>query len=147
MTSTGDAPKLPASPPSAIVLDHVTVTVADLVPSQAFYDAALTPLGLSSAVEYLDPEDEDEVGIEAVGYAGADGRVVLWLVAGAVPTTGLHLAFHAADDGLVRAMHDRAVAAGARVHSPPRRWQLYRPGRYSATVVDPAGNLIEAVAG
>jgi catechol 2,3-dioxygenase-like lactoylglutathione lyase family enzyme len=143
MTSTdGPAPR-----PPAIVLDHVTLTVDDLVAAQRFYDDALGPLAIVRAVDYLDPEDEDEVGTEAVGYAGGDDRVVLWLVVGPTPTSGLHLAFRARDQGAVRDFFAAGCAAGGNPHTSPRPWQIYRPGRFSAMVADPAGNLIEAVCG
>ncbi|MCW2530241.1 MAG: lactoylglutathione lyase protein [Pseudonocardiales bacterium] len=143
MTSTDE----PAPRPSAIVLDHVTVTVSDLTAGQHFYDAALEPLGILRAADYLDPEDEDEVGTEAVGYAGGDDRVVLWLVVGSLPTTGLHLAFRADDQAAVQNFFSAGCAAGGSAHTSPRPWQVYRPGIFSAMIADPAGNLIEAVCG
>lgn len=133
-------------PAHRIVLDHLTVTVADLDVSAAFWDAALAPLGVVRVVDYLDPEDEDEVGVEAVGYAGADERVVLWLVAGPHPTTGLHVAVTAADADAVRAFHAAAVAAGGMERRPPRGWEIYRPGEFGAMVAAPDGTLVEAVA-
>lgn len=123
-------------------LDHVTLTVADLAAATAFYDAVLAPLGLSRLVDYEDPEDEDEAGIEAVGY-GVDA-VELWLVVGAQVTTGLHLAFSAANRAAVEAAHADAVVAGAVSEHAPRGWQIYRPGRYAAMLRDPAGNIVEA---
>ena len=141
MTSTD-----PAAPrPPAILLDHVTITVSHLPASQAFYDAALAPLGLARVVDYLDPEDQEEVGTEAVGYGGSADEIVLWLVVDATPTSGVHLAFRARDENVVRSFFDEACAAGAIAHTPPRPWQIYRPGRFSAMVTDPGGNLVEAV--
>jgi hypothetical protein len=46
----------------------------------------------------------------------------------------------------VETFHAAALAAGGRGHGAPRRWTLYRRGEFNAIVVDPAGNLIEAVA-
>ena len=128
----------------SILLDHITLTVPDLTTAQLFYDAALTPLALSRVVEYLDPEDEDEVGVEAVGYAGPDEHVILWLVVGAQATQGVHLSFRANDTQAVKAFFDAAVHAGGRRYQSPRPWQIYRPGAFAAMVVDPYGNIIEA---
>ena len=126
-------------------LDHVTVTVSDLPASQAVYGAALGPLGLSRVVDYLDPEDEDEAGVEAVGYGPADGPAQLWLVAGEPATTGAHLAFRAADVAAVDAFFADGHAAGGRVRQAPRGWAIYRAGLISAMLVDPDGNVLEAV--
>ena len=126
-------------------LDHVTVTVSDLAASQAIYGAALAPLGLVRVVDYLDPEDEDEVGVEAVAYGPTDGPAQVWLVAGAPVTSGAHLAFRAADVAAVDAFFDDGRAAGGRVRQAPRGWAIYRAGLISAMLVDPDGNVLEAV--
>ena len=127
-------------------LDHVTVTVSDLAISQTFYDAALSPLGLTRIVDYLDPEDEDEVGVEAVGYGTAGGPARLWLVAGYPATTGVHMAFRAADLISVDTFFADGHAAGGQVRQAPRPWAIYRPGLVTAMLVDPDGNVVEAVA-
>lgn len=126
-------------------LDHVTVTAIDLDRSRRIYDAALAPLGLHGVVDYVDPEDEDEAGVEAVGYAAEDARIVLWLVAGARPTANLHVALRAPDEGTVRAFFAAATGAGATVARRPRSGSTYRAGgAFSAMVADPDGNIIEA---
>ncbi len=130
-----------ARPPGA-GLDHVTLTVTDLTAATAFYDCVLAGLGVSRLVDYEDPEDEDEAGVEAVGY-GVDA-VQLWLVVGAPATTGLHLAFSAANRAAVDTAYAEAVAAGAASEHAPRGWQIYRRGRYAAMLRDPAGNIVEA---
>ena len=127
-------------------LDHVTLTVADLPAAQAFYDAALEPLALTRIVDYLDPEDEDEAGVEAVGYGPADGAARLWLVAGAPATTGAHVALRAGDATAVDAFFVAGRAAGGRVRQVPRAWAIYRPGPVTAMLLDPDGNVVEAVA-
>lgn len=131
---------------TTVGLDHLTLTVADLGRAQQFYDAALAPLGWRRLVDYLDPEDEDEAGVEAVGYGGSDGSVLLWIVVGDVATTGLHLSLRAPDADAVRAFFAAATSAGATPHQSPRRWQIYRPGTFTATVGDEHGNLVEATA-
>ncbi len=127
------------------MIDHVTVTAGDLAASTAFYDAALVPLGLRRVVDYVDPEDEAEGGIEAVGYGAPTGAATVWVVAGPAPTTGLHLALRAVDAAAVEAFFAAALAAGGRPAQPPRRWEIYRPGYFGAMVADPDGNLIEAL--
>ena len=139
---------LPAAPDvvGADGLDHVTLTVSDLPRSQAFYDAALEPLALTRVVDYLDPEDEDEAGVEAVGYGPREATARLWLVAGTPPTTGAHVALRAVDADAVEAFFAAGRAAGGRVRQMPRPWAIYRPGVVTAMLVDPDGNVVEAVA-
>ena len=139
---------LPAAPDAvgADGLDHVTLTVSDLPRSQTFYDAALEPLALTRVVDYLDPEDEDEAGVEAVGYGPRDAAARLWLVAGTPATTGAHGALRAAGSGAVEAFFAAGRDAGGRVRQVPRPWAIYRPGLVTAMLVDPDGNVVEAIA-
>jgi len=109
------------------LLDHVHVRVADLGASRRFYEGALAPLGVPvRAGEHAFAADEL--------YVSTDGP----------RTTGLHLAFQAADRDLVQRFYDAALAAGGRDNGPPGE-RTYHPGYYSAFVLDPDGNNIEAV--
>ena len=71
---------------------------------------------------------------------------MLWVAAGAGPTTGLHLAFRAGSAAQVEAFHAAALAAGGTSHDAPRRWPIFRRGEFNAIVADPDGNLVEAIA-
>jgi len=135
-------------------IDHVTITVADLARSAAFYDAALGALGLRRTVE-LGDEEEDDAAVEAIAWGepeqgepehGEPVRAALWLVAGTRPTSGLHVCLRARTRADVEAFHAAALAAGGRSHDAPRRWPIFRAGEFNAIVLDPDGNLIEAVA-
>jgi catechol 2,3-dioxygenase-like lactoylglutathione lyase family enzyme len=127
------------------VLDHVTVTAADFEAMLRFYDAALTAVGFVRLVELVD-EEEDEAVVEAAAWGPAGGRGVVWLVAGATPTTGLHLQLRADSPADVETFHGTAVEAGGTEHAAPRRWAIYRRGEFNAIVRDPQDNLIEVVA-
>lgn len=122
----------------------MTITAADFPASLAFYDAALGALGLARVLEFGD-EEEDDADVEAAGW-GAGDSAVLWLVAGAVPTSGLHVSLRAHNRADVEAFHAAALAHGGRSHDAPRRWAIYRRGQFNAVVADPDGNLLEAVA-
>jgi catechol 2,3-dioxygenase-like lactoylglutathione lyase family enzyme len=126
------------------VLDHVTLTVADLSASLRFYDAVLAPLGLERLQE-LGDEEEDDPALEVAAY-GSGESAALWLVAGAAPSTGVHLAFRAASAEAVEAFHAAALAGGGASHDAPRRWPIFRRGEFNAIVRDPDGNLVEAIA-
>src|SRR5436309_1074513 len=122
-------------------LRHVTLTVADLARSLAFYDAALQPLGLQRRAQYADEEEDPaEVPLEAVGFGTSGDEALLWLVAGAAETSAVHLAFGASSRAAVDAFHAAALAHGGQSRQPPRRWENYRPGYYGTIVTDPTGH-------
>ncbi len=124
------------------VLTHVTVSARDFAASLAFYDAALAALGLDRLAEFGD-EEESDAPVEAAAWGG--DQPVLWLVQGA-PTQHVHIAFAAPDRSAVDAFHAAALAAGGTSSAAPRRWVIYRRGRYGAIVRDPDGNLVEVTA-
>lgn len=130
------------------VLDHVTVTApaAEFATRADFYDAALGALGLVRLAEFVD-EEEDDPPVEAVAWGLPDGVAVLWLVAGAPATAGLHVRLRARSRRDVEAFYRAALAAGGAPQAAPRRWVLYRRGEFNAIVRDVRGNLLEAVAG
>ena len=130
------------------VLDHVTLTVAapEFTARLELYDAALGALGLVRVAELVD-EEEDDPAVEAVAWGRDDGPGIIWLVIGERPTSGLHVRLRAESRSQVETFHADAVRAGGAEHAAPRRWVLYRRGEFNAIVADPAGNLIEAVAG
>ena len=59
-------------------------------------------------------------------------------------TSGLHLAFQAADREAVHRFHAAVLAAGGRDNGAPGE-RSYHPGYYGAFAFDPDGNNIEAV--
>jgi catechol 2,3-dioxygenase-like lactoylglutathione lyase family enzyme len=109
-------------------LDHVHLRVRDLEASKRFYRAALEALGLSLTGESESAFVADEL------YVSADRE----------PTSGMHIAFQAADRDAVQRFHGAAVAAGGRDNGGPGE-RGYHPGYYAAYVLDPDGNNIEAV--
>jgi catechol 2,3-dioxygenase-like lactoylglutathione lyase family enzyme len=126
-------------------LDHVTITASDFAAGLAFYDAALAALGLARLAELVDEEEESPT-VEAAGWGTSDGVGVLWLVAGARATSGLHVCLRANSRQQVEAFYEQATRSGGTAHAAPRRWTIYRRGEFNAIVADPGGNLIEAVA-
>jgi catechol 2,3-dioxygenase-like lactoylglutathione lyase family enzyme len=60
------------------------------------------------------------------------------------PTSGLHVAFQAADRETVQRFHEAALASGGRDNGRPGE-RDYHPGYYSAYAYDPDGNNVEAV--
>lgn len=134
---------MPLSP----TLDHVTIVAEDFQASRAVYDAVLGCLGLVPSVDFEDPEgDEDDTGtVAAIGYGDATGRLLLWLVAGPVATTGAHLALAVTEPALVQSVHATARQAGIPVLQEPRDWESDQLHYYGTQLSDPAGNRVEVV--
>ncbi|RFU87922.1 VOC family protein [Streptomyces triticagri] len=118
------------------MLDHLSVQVADVATSAAFYDRVLAPLGSTRMLEY---------GGEVIGYGTTQPR--FWI--GPTTTAGtareVHIAFAAEDRDAVRAFFAAAVEAGAAVLHEPAEHPEYHARYYGAFVRDPDGNNVEAV--
>jgi len=138
----------------AAMLDHMSVPVAAMERSAAFYDAALGALGYRRAMEFTHPAD----GSRSIGYgprelpapAGGGAAPAFWIVcpaaSGAVtPMAGLHVAFHAAGRAAVDAFYAAALKAGGADNGPPGVRPHYHAHYYAAFVVDPDGHHVEAV--
>ena len=127
------------------MLHHLSLGVADLALSAAFYDAALAPLGYVRVWEDIRPGEPDQ----AVGYGlpgGGDKLALKFQGASARPPgPGFHLAFTAPDMAAVAAFHSAALAAGGTDNGAPGVRPHYGPGYYAAFVIDPDGHRLEAV--
>ena len=122
------------------MLDHVSLQVADVDASAAFYLGVFAPLGFRELMRY--PAGDSFV----VGICGAHGVPQLWLGPAEGPETReLHLAFVAPDRAAVDAVHEAAVAGGVEVLHAPREWPEYHPGYYGVFLRDPDGHNVEAV--
>jgi catechol 2,3-dioxygenase-like lactoylglutathione lyase family enzyme len=118
------------------MLDHVSISVADLDKAYAFYDAALAPLGYARTRTRADhagygPAEHPRFWINRRDPARPRG------VSG-------HIAFAAPDRAAVDAFHRAALAAGAVDNGAPGL-RAYHADYYGAFVFDPDGNHIEAV--
>jgi len=118
------------------VIDHLSIQCSDVAASAAFYDAVLSPLGVTRVMDFG----------EVIGY-GAAAKPDFWIGAN---RTGQgfresHIAFVAPDRLRVRQFFEAAVAQGAQVLNEPRLWPEYHANYYGAFVRDPDGNNVEAV--
>jgi catechol 2,3-dioxygenase-like lactoylglutathione lyase family enzyme len=117
------------------MLDHVTIGVTDLERAKAFYDDALRPLGIARL--YAEGE-------AFAGY-GSGGKACFWIGRRHEATTGVHVAFAAADRPTVDAFYEAALASGGRDNGAPGLRPRYRLHYYGAFVLDFDGHNIEAV--
>ena len=119
------------------IFDHLGFAVGDFDKSAAFYDAALTPLGIKRAAEFEYP------GGKIIGY-GAE-RAEFWVNSGEAMKDHVHIAFAAKSRAAVHAIHKAGLAAGGRDNGGPGIREEYTPTYYAAFVLDPDGHNIEAV--
>lgn len=121
------------------MLHHISLGVADLQRSAAFYDAVLGALGYvrawtdESAIGYGMPGSGDKLAIK---QRGADA---------VPPGPGFHVAFAAPDQRSVVRFHEAALRHGGRDNGAPGLRPHYGPNYYAAFVLDPDGHAIEAV--
>jgi len=116
-----------------VCVDHLTLPVADLAASRAFYAAVFAALGWR------------EESVEGLPTWGPPGAADFSIAEGAAPPAGMHLAFLADDRDGVDGFHAAGLAAGGRDNGRPGPRPKYHEGYYAAFLLDPDGNNVEAV--
>lgn len=124
------------------MIDHIGFPVSDLSSSRAFYERALSPLGISLLMEIT---EEMTGGHGAHLGFGRDGKPFFWIGTGRPAASGTHVAFAARDHSAVNAFHKAALEAGGRDNGAPGPRPIYHPDYYGAFILGPDGNNIEAV--
>ena len=122
-------------------IDHTGIGVADVLRSAVFYDAVLGALGLRRT-HVVPPGD----GSDAIGY-GVD-YPVFWIDRFHPHGVKQHTAFAARSRAEVDAFHAAGLGAGGTDNGAPGLRDTatgYPPGYYTAFVIDPDGNNMEAV--
>lgn len=121
------------------MLDHVSLGVADLDRSIAFYDAVLAPLGYRRLWN-----DSDAAGY---GLEGLDEPFAIKHdpAGGVAQSPRAHLALQASGRSAVVAFYEAAVSAGAVPDGKPELHPMYGEGYFAAFVADPDGHRLEAV--
>jgi len=120
------------------MIDHVSVGVSDLERAARFYEAALTPLGLSRLVTRP----------ATVGFGKSYPEFWINLraeMAPVAPESGVHICLRAKSPEEVDAFHAAALKAGGSSGGAPGLRPHDRVRYYAAFIADPDGNRIEAV--
>ena len=122
------------------MLHHLSIAVASLDRSAAFYDAVMPTLGYGRVWS-----DETAVGYGLPG-SGED-KLAVKLRTGeiAVPGDGFHIAFSAPSRQAVEAFYRVALENGGRDNGGSGLHPEYGSHYYAAFVFDPDGYRIEAV--
>lgn len=124
------------------MLDHIGLAISDIRRSEAFYVAALKPLGITKLYEY--GPDKTDSGGTAIGL-GKDMMPFFWIGDNERTGEGTHVAFTAPNRAAVDAFYEAAIAAGGRDNGGPGLRPKYHPNCYGAFVLDPDGINVEAV--
>jgi catechol 2,3-dioxygenase-like lactoylglutathione lyase family enzyme len=114
------------------MFDHVAIAVSDLWESKRFYSTILGVLGREPS--YV---DDDVMGWDDWWIGSTDDRHPL--------TRGLHVGFRARDRQQVDEFWWTAVDSGYREEGAPGPRTQYDPTYYSAFLLDPDGNSVQAV--
>jgi catechol 2,3-dioxygenase-like lactoylglutathione lyase family enzyme len=120
------------------MIDHISISVADLERSARFYESTLAPLGLSRLVSRP----------ATIGFGKKYPEFWINLRAGmaqVAPESGTHICLRARSAADVDAFHAAALDAGGRSDGAPGLRPHDRVRYYAAFVIDPDGNRIEAV--
>ena len=123
------------------MLDHLGINASNFETSRQFYEASLAALGITKIME-VTPEQTG--GYHGIGY-GADGNPFFWLGNAALHSSGIHIAFAAADRAAVNAFYAVAIEQGGRDNGGPGLRPEYHENYYAAFVLDPDGINVEAV--
>jgi catechol 2,3-dioxygenase-like lactoylglutathione lyase family enzyme len=121
------------------MIDHVSIAVRDLSAAEAFYAAALAPLGMTKMREWPNAS----VGF---GKKHPEFWINLRPNMSRVPDdSGVHICLRAPDTAAVGAFYAAALKAGGTSDGAPGVRPDYHTRYYAAFVRDPDGNRIEAV--
>jgi catechol 2,3-dioxygenase-like lactoylglutathione lyase family enzyme len=115
---------------------HICVSAQNLGASKAFYDAALTPLGVASI---------GQVNERTCVYASAGGKLLVMTPLdgnSATPANGGTIGFQAADVAAVDAFHAAGLAAGGSDAGEPGPRPKAPGNAYGAYLRDPVGNKV-----
>ena len=119
------------------MFDHVSLEVADLARSAAFYDEVLARIGVRRL----------HSGAGAVAYGRVDAR--FWIVergVGPAPAFG-HVALEAVGRAAVDAAHAAGLVAGGRDAGAPGPRPRYGRSYYAGYLFDPDAYRVEVVSG
>lgn len=124
------------------LLDHVSITVADLARAKPFYEAIMSALGVAKVYER-----DDAVGFGQRNRPNDDAHTYfsLFRSSAALADPRRHWCFRADSEQAVRAFFEAGQRAGGSADGAPGLRPRYHPGYFAAFLKDPEGNRVEAV--
>ncbi|MBS1159416.1 MAG: glyoxalase [Proteobacteria bacterium] len=125
-----------------LLLDHVSLSVADIDFVRPFYDAVLATLG---ADKVYDRPGALGYGVRCNEIEDFHSCLAVYASPEARPDAQRHCCFKATTRAQVRAFHAAGLAHGGRDDGAPGLRAPYHANYYAAFLLDPFGNRIEAV--
>jgi catechol 2,3-dioxygenase-like lactoylglutathione lyase family enzyme len=124
------------------MLDHVSITVADIDKAEPFYDAIMAALGVPKV-----RRAETSFGYGERCRADTPDLTYLSIKRdkAPVPAYSRHWCFKAPSRAAVDAFWQAGTANGGACDGPPGLRENYHPHYYAAFLIDPEGNRVEAV--
>lgn len=110
------------------LFDHIHLKVKNINRSREFYRPVIESLGLTVSFDNGDSFCIDE----------------LFVSESKEPTHAVHLAFQAENPGAVNLFYETALKNGGKCNGEPRTRHFHQ-NSYSAYVLDPDGNNLEAI--
>jgi catechol 2,3-dioxygenase-like lactoylglutathione lyase family enzyme len=123
------------------MIDHTGILASNFAVSKKFYTQALAPLGYSLLAEF----PASVTGSADVAGFGVAPKPDFWVANGTPNKPPIHIAFRAANRGIVDQFYKAALAAGGKDNGAPGRRPHYHENYYGAFVLDPDGHNVEAV--
>lgn len=123
------------------MIDHTGVAVSDFEKSQAFYSAALKPIGYAMLMHFPAAVTKST---DVAGFGEAPSPD-FWISGGDPNKPPIHIAFRVNSRAMVDAFYQAAIEAGGTANGAPGLRPHYHPNYYGAFVLDPDGHNIEAV--
>ena len=125
-----------------LLLDHVSITVRDLDTCKPFYDAIMDGLGAEKV-----HDREDAVGFGVRCSATDDSHTYLTVFSSPEANADPRRlwCFKAASCAAVRRFHSAGLAHGGKDDGAPGFRPHYHQSYFSAFLLDPEGNRVEAV--
>ncbi len=117
-------------------MDHISIPIADVLHTKAFYESALRPLGWQCS--------GFREGV-FVGFKKSGSAALYFNVAERIAP--VHLAFKADSRDEVVDFHQLGLNAGGTENGAPGPRPAYGPEYFAAFVLDPDGHNVEAVLG
>ena len=116
------------------MIDHLELSVVDLLRSETFFRRALGPLGYQLRVSN-----------ELRGFGVEMNSLDFWLRGDGASTPRPHFAFNCATRALVNNAYEAAIAAGGTDNGQPKLMAHIHANYYAGFVRDPDGHNIEFV--
>jgi catechol 2,3-dioxygenase-like lactoylglutathione lyase family enzyme len=124
-----------------MMIDHVSLSVADIDRAKRFYAALLSEIGM----ELVGEVTAEQTGSVAHAGFGIGRKGQFWLSGDGAQTPCAHICFRTDSRKAVRAFHATGLANGGTDNGAPGIREIYHPEYYAAFVTDPEGHNIEAV--